>query len=183
MDHSRKKKGNSFMQVFRVAEYNLLLLSTALSQTSCYITYDVCQQTDSPDDVRSRRMFVLGAIIALCTIGIITDLLLKGRYFYNSLAGLIGLEIIFLLCVLFIDGSCTQLEDYSLTIQGFLMTSIQVLQLFVLPLEIAGRIRDKVSLWELPLAGQILGVAMINGIIVPIMVAPFFDLIYSSYLP
>lgn len=128
-------------------------------------------------------MFVLGAIIALCTIGIITDLLLKGRYFYNSLAGFIGLEIIFLLCVLFIDGSCTQLEDYSLTIQGFLMTSIQVLQLFVLPLEIAGRIRDKVSLWELPLAGQILGVAMINGIIVPIMVAPFFDLIYSSYLP
>ena len=63
------------------------------------------------------------------------------------------------------------------------MTSIQVLQLFVLPLEVAGKIRDKVSLWDLPLAGQILGVAMINGIIVPIMIAPFFDLIYSSYLP
>ena len=95
------------MQIFRVAELNLLLLSTALSQTSCYMTYDVCQRTDSPEDVQSRRMFVLGAVIALCTLGLLTDLVLKGRYFYNSLAGFIGLEVVFLLCCLLIDGSCT----------------------------------------------------------------------------
>lgn len=51
VDHSRKKKGNSFVQVFRVAEFKLLLLSTALSQISCYVTYDVCQRTEKPDDV------------------------------------------------------------------------------------------------------------------------------------
>jgi hypothetical protein len=42
VDHQRNKKGNSYIQVFRVAELNFLLLSAALTQTSCYITYDVC---------------------------------------------------------------------------------------------------------------------------------------------
>lgn len=54
-----------------------------------------------------------------------------------------------------------------------------MLQLLVLPLEIAARHRDNVSLWDLPLAGQILGVAMIIGIAVPITFAPIMDLIFE----
>ena len=50
-----------------------------------------------------------------------------------------------------------------------------MLQLLVLPLEIAARHRDKNSLWELPLAGQMLSVAMIIGIAVPILFAPVLD--------
>jgi hypothetical protein len=96
---------------------------------------------------------VFGAIAAFCLIGLFTDLLLKGRYFYNTMAFFEMLEILLLVSVLLSSATCTSIKDYSVSIQGLLMTSIQVLQLLVLPLEIAAKHRDAGSLRELPLAG------------------------------
>jgi hypothetical protein len=54
-------------------------------------------------------MFVFGALIAFCALGLTTDLLLKGNFFYNSLLGFIVLEILFLSCVVIFDSSCDHL--------------------------------------------------------------------------
>jgi len=47
----------------------------------------------------------------------------------------------------------------------------------VIPLVIAGKHRDKVAIWELPFAGQIIAVSQVVGIAVPCMFAPGMDLL------
>ena len=61
-------------------------------------------------------MFVYGALIAFFALGLTTDLILKVHYFYNSLAGFILLEVLFLFIILIFDSSCDHLDDYSVTI-------------------------------------------------------------------
>ena len=49
----------------------------------------------------------------------------------------------------------------------------------MLPLIIAGKCRDMMSIWELPLAGQIVAMSQAVGIIVPVTVAPGIDALFK----
>ena len=92
-------------------------------------------------EIKFRKMFVFGAIIAFLTLGFVTDLVLQGMYLYCAMVFFILLEIALCLAILFKDN-CTSLQNYSYLLQGFLLSSIQVLQLLVLPLSIAAKQRD-----------------------------------------
>lgn len=120
-----KKASKSYRLLFTIKELNLLFVSTVLSQTGCYMTYDICNGSYSVDQSNKvHRFFVFGALGAFCSIGLFTDVILKGRYLYNTTIVYILLEVLFLLTVLVSDETCSSLQYYSLVIQGLLMTSI-----------------------------------------------------------
>ena len=104
------KKNKSFVQLFAVRELLLLLTSAALSQTGSYMAYNICSSAFPPEEeIKAHRFFVFGALTAFFTIGIFTDYILKGRYFYNTVIVCIGLEIVFLLFMLLNDDTCSSL--------------------------------------------------------------------------
>ena len=71
------------------------------------MTYDVCNLTiNNYAETMARRSFVYGAFISMATIGILTDFILKGKYFYISLVGMTALEIIFLIIVIASHDVC-----------------------------------------------------------------------------
>ena len=80
--------GNSYVSVLRIKEIKLLFLSTCLFQIKT-----------SVDEITARRSFIFGSTIAFCTLGITTDLVLKGKNLYLLLISLTLLEIVFLLVI------------------------------------------------------------------------------------
>ena len=92
--------GNSYVSVLRIKEIKLLFLSTCIFQTGCYMTYDLNDMIKtSVDEITSRRSFIFGSTIAFCTLGITTDLALKGKNLYLLLISLTLLEIVFLFVI------------------------------------------------------------------------------------
>jgi hypothetical protein len=128
--------------------------------------------------------YVFGATLGFFLLGVFTDLILRGGCLYLFLTGLIGTEILifFLNTVVRLITGIDQFglpNQIAFWFQGFIQSTILTLQLFVLPLIIAGKCRDMMSLWELPLAGQIVAMAQAVGIIVPVTIAPGIDALFK----
>lgn len=71
------------------------------------MTYDVCNLTvNNYAETMARRSFVYGSFVSMVTIGILTDFILRGKYFYTSLVGMTALEIIFLIIVIASHAVC-----------------------------------------------------------------------------
>jgi hypothetical protein len=71
------------------------------------MTYDVCNLTGTVySGTQARRNFVYGALAVFCTIGILTDFILKGKYFYGCVVGLTTLECIWLIVIIAKQNIC-----------------------------------------------------------------------------
>ena len=62
--------------------------------------------------------------------------------------------------------------SFAYCLYGYFYTLVATLELQQIPLYIAGRYRDLNSAWELPLAGQILGIAQFCVLFVPSCLGP-----------
>ena len=68
-------------------------------------------------------MYLFGGLLAFCTLGITSDLILKGRYFYWQMIVFVCFETLFVL-VSFLEETCTTLEASAPVVQGYLISSI-----------------------------------------------------------
>jgi hypothetical protein len=113
-----------------------------------------------------EKYFFYGSMGAFSTLWIFTDVISKGKNLYTLLALVIVAQAIVLLCHIIITASKQSnllviSEVPSVLMFAYLQCFTVVLQLQLIPLFVAGRYRDLNSPWELPLAGQMLALALI----------------------
>jgi hypothetical protein len=98
--------------------------------------------------------------------GVFTDFIAKGKYLYILLASFILVEMLYIL-FLVVYGLASHSDEVPLPSKlnfwcyGFIICLTTVIQLYQIPLFIAGKYRDLNNPWELPLAGQLLAVAQV----------------------
>ena len=154
------RKQNSYVRVLCIYEYRVILFTALLQQTaSTMLEISYLARVD----FGTGALINYGAIAALCTLGLYTDLLAQ-RNLYTLLATVIVVQILFILTQTIFE-ICTNSvtlflnEKFAAFLAGYFYSLTTVLLLQQIPLYIAGRYRDLNSVWELPLAGQILGIA------------------------
>ena len=154
------RKQNSYVRVLCIYEYRVILFTALLQQTaSTMLEISYLARVD----FGTGAFINYGAIAALCTLGLYTDLLAQ-RNLYTLLATVIVVQILFILTQTIFE-ICTNSvtlflnEKFAAFLAGYFYSLTTVLLLQQIPLYIAGRYRDLNSVWELPLAGQILGIA------------------------
>ena len=98
--------------------------------------------------------------------GVFTDFIAKGKYLYILLASIIFIEMLYIFFLIIYglaehSGNVPLPEKFNFWCYGFIICLTTVIQLYQIPLFIAGKYRDLNNPWELPLAGQLLAVAQV----------------------
>ena len=181
------RKQNSFLRVFRIQEYNRVLISSMLYELALIILIIDAKSQLTAQIKESSGFLVYGSMSGLLTLGVYTDFLAR-RNLYTLLVSLIFVQIL-LVTVQTVYQFITSSQDFIISnnfatfLVGYFygLSSITILQ--QLPLYIAGRYRDMNSVWELPLAGQMLAVVQIFALWIPLMLAPVVLGLFYAIVP
>jgi hypothetical protein len=96
------------------------------------------------------QYFFYGASAAFLTIGLISDFIFGGKSPFMLMGIFTVLSILYSGVLI---TTIKNTKNYEIVILGFLQTLIHVLQLVAIPLMLAAKYRDEVSVWSYPMAG------------------------------
>lgn len=110
-----------------------------------------------------QAFITYGSLAAFLTLGIVTDFIAK-RNLYTTLGAIICIQLtfVFIQAIYMMIAGDTDLfisAKWASFVFGYFYCLATMMSLQQIPLYIAGRYRDLNSAWELPLAGQMLGLA------------------------
>lgn len=103
-------------------------------------------------------------MVAFLTIGIFTDLIAKGKYYYTCILVLHGISLTLLLVNIVYNLSTGdnlyKYNKWTFGVSGFLMSAGWFCVYLIVPLQIAAGYREKHSYFEIPMAAQIMGLLL-----------------------
>ena len=114
------------------------------------------------------------------SVGLLTDLVGRGVYFYSVFLGfhILNTLLVFIALVAFlINPVFSSSVLYSTAYNGFvgwLVTVNFVLLFYVLPLYISSRLREKRAYWEIPMAAQTFALFELLLVLVSKTISPIF---------
>ena len=188
INNVQERKQNSYLRAYLIFEFRAMIQSAILQQTAnCILETSYAVRILNTDKLQILDFIVYGTTLGLLTLGFYTDVIAR-RNLYTLVASLIvfqilfvGTETIYMICTsstnIFINN------DVAAFFQGYYYCLATVLQLQQIPLYIAGRYRDLNSAWELPLAGQMLGLAQVFVLWLPSILGPVIYEIFVGIFP
>jgi hypothetical protein len=144
-----------------------VIVATAVQQVAVFILLiqSLVDQEEDNDITRVQANIAYGSLAALFTAGFVIDFLAQ-RNIYTLFGVLICLQLVFVfiqtIYMIIRKDSGVFLGKFGTSfVYGYFYCLSALMSLQQIPLYIAGRYRDLNSAWELPLAGQMLGLAQV----------------------
>lgn len=169
----------SFLRVFQIQEIRAIMVYMVV------VVFGVCLLFNGVNEVNKRKVqipFLLGGLFGFFSIGICSDLLLKGKYIYTCIVLLHAVVLILvisnLICLATSDNNLfdfTGLTFY--IIYGYICSFGWILIFVVLPLYVTAKEREKHSFFEIPMAAQIFSMLNSMQILLGMFVSSIFNLL------